>query len=81
MQNVVKGQNNIPNNFLDGADPDDVADDPELKGKLQNTNEEYYKLNTRQLEDQAITPEAAGKYRTLLNRPKFNRGWQPPTLV
>ena len=48
-----------------------------LREKLQVKNQNYYDINREQIEDRATQLEAAGKYRTLLNRGKFNRGWQP----
>ena len=77
LQNVVSGQNSIPKDYLDAEEPDDVAGDTGLREKLQVKNQNYYDINREQIEDRATKLEAAGKYRTLLNRVKFNRVWQP----
>ena len=45
--------------------------------QTKNKHEEYYKLNTKQIDDRASKLEAAGNYNTLLNRKNFNRGLQP----
>ena len=44
---------------------------------LRKKNERYYEINKKQITERAVKLEAAGKYRTLLNRGKFHRGWQP----
>ena len=40
-------------------------------------NGNCYETNKKQIADRAVKLEEAGKYRTLLNRGKFHRGWQP----
>ena len=77
LQKVVKGQNNIPKDYLDGAEPEDVTGNLELKTKLQVKIAVYYDINKRDIAKRATQLEAAGQYRSLLNRGKFNRGWQP----
>ena len=77
LQKIVLGQNSIPKDYLDAAEPEDVADDAGLREKLQDKNQNYYDINREQIEERATKLEAAKNYRILLNRGKFNRGWQP----
>ena len=40
-------------------------------------NERFTEINKKQIAERGEQLEQAGKYRTLLNRGKFARGWQP----
>ena len=44
---------------------------------LEKKNERFTEINKKQIAERSEQLEQAGKYRTLLNRGKFARGWQP----
>ena len=73
----MSGQNNVPKDYLDGAEPVNVAGDTKLNDTLREKNAEFYQINLDQIRKRAINLKEAGHYRTLLNRTKFHRGWPP----
>ena len=48
-----------------------------FEAKTQDKNQKYFELDREDIAKRASNLEAAGKYRTLLNKNKFSRGWQP----
>ena len=54
--------------YLDGGEPEDVAYNMDMQLMLRKKNERYYEINKKQITERAVKLEAAGKYRTLLNR-------------
>ena len=52
----------------------------DLRQQQTGNYHRYLELNNYDIAKRASKLEAAGMYRTLLNRGKFNRGWQPHWL-
>ena len=48
-----------------------------MRTYLREKNEGFYELNREHIERRREKLLEAGKYRTLLNRDKFHRGWMP----
>ena len=57
LQKVTKGQHDLPSDgeYLNGAAPDEVADNDELRAKLRKKNAEYAQFKKERLEKESIT--------------------------
>ena len=78
LAKVTNGQNNTPKpDYLNGGEPNEVNTSLDMTQMLEKKNANFTEINKKQIADRAEKLEQAGKYRTLLNRGKFHRGWQP----
>ena len=78
LAKVTNGQNNTPkSDYLNGGEPNEVTTSLRMQNMLEEKNEKFTELNKKQIAERGKKLEEAGKYRTLLNRSKFSRGWQP----
>ena len=80
LQKVTDGQNKLPNDgeYLKGIVPDEVADNDEIRAKLQEKNAEYTQFNKERMEKRAAKLEGVGQFRAMTNRGgAFARGFKP----
>ena len=78
LAKVTNGQNNAPKpDYLNDREPNEVNTSLDMQNMLEKKNEEFTEINKKQITERGKKLEEAGKYRTLLNRGNFARGWQP----